>query len=431
MLTAAKQNLDEAAADDAAHDQAASHEEAQREAERLAALDSYDILDTPAEEAFDRITRIARSVFGTPISTVTFVDGHRQWFKSRQGVADHETCKPDSFCNVALRQDEVLVVPDALEDPRFAKTGLVTGAPNIRFYAGAPLRSADGQGLGALCVIDTKPREFTGEQAAVLRDLAGVVMREMEAQKLNSTDGLTGALSRSGFRNAAQRAIALALRHKHMASCIMFDIDHFKSVNDGHGHAAGDLVLVRCAQACRERLRTSDIFGRIGGEEFAVVLPHTGAPDAMKVAETLRESIAEQQVPTAGTSLSITASFGVATLDRSVADIDELLRRADVALYVAKEEGRNRCALWQRPGGSAADGVMRRVLKAGKIAFNTGRSVVDCTVRAMSDSGAEVEVVSTAGIPGKFKLMIEADGVSRSCTVVRQMNRRMEVAFAA
>ena len=151
MLTAAKQQLEEAAPDD----------EAQREAARLAALDSYDILDTPAEEAFDRITRIARNVFGTSMSTVTFVDGHRQWFKSRQGVLDHQTCKPDSFCNVALRQDEVLVVPDALNDPRFAETGLVTGAPHIRFYAGAPLRTSDGHGLGALCVIDTKPREFS------------------------------------------------------------------------------------------------------------------------------------------------------------------------------------------------------------------------------------------------------------------------------
>jgi diguanylate cyclase (GGDEF)-like protein len=431
MLTAAKQKPDEAVAREDARLAAPPSDEAQREATRLAALDRYDILDTPAEEAFDRITRIARSVFGTPISTVTFVDGHRQWFKSRQGVVEHETRKPDSFCNIALRQDGVLVVPDALNDPRFAETGLVTGPPNIRFYAGAPLRSAEGHGLGALCVVDTKPREFTTEQAAILRDLAGVVMREMEAQKLNSTDSLTGALSRSGFRNEAQRAIALALRHKHTASCNIFDIDHFKAVNDGHGHAAGDLALVRCAQTCRERLRTSDIFGRVGGEEFAVVLPHTGDADAMKVAEILRESIAEQKVPTAAALLSITASFGVATIDRSVADIDELLRRADVALYIAKENGRNRCALWQRPGGSVADGVMRRVLKAGKIAFNTGRSVVDCTVRALCDSGAEVEVVSTAGIPEKFKLVIEADGISRSCTVVRQMNRRMEVAFAA
>jgi diguanylate cyclase (GGDEF)-like protein len=430
MLTAVKPETDVVAPDDEAQRPAAPDDEAQCEDARLSALDSYDILDTPAEEAFDRITRIARGVFGTPISTVTFVDGHRQWFKSRQGVLVHETCKSDSFCDVALRQDDVLVVPDALTDARFAETGLVVGPPNIRFYAGAPLRSADGHGLGALCVIDTKPRQFSSGETAILRDLADVVMRELESQKLNSTDSLTAALSRRGFRNEAQRAIALALRHKHTASCILFDIDHFKAVNDTYGHAVGDHVLVHCAQACRERLRTSDIFGRIGGEEFAVLLPHTGAAEAMKVAETLRGTIAEQKVATAEARLSITASFGVATLDRSVADIDELLRGADVALYIAKNGGRNRCTLWQCTEGSGMSGVMRRVLKAGKIAFNTGRSVVDCTVRALSDSGAEVEVVSTAGIPERFKLVIEADGLSRSCTVVRQMNRRLEVAFA-
>lgn len=333
-----------------------------------------------------------------PISAVTFIDGHRQWFKSRQGVLNHQTCKADSFCNVAIRQDEVLVVPDALNDPRFADTGLVKGAPHVRFYAGAQLRGPDGHGLGALCVIDTKPREFSANEIAILRDLGDMIMRELEAQWLTLTDSLTGALSRQGFRNEAQRAIALALRHKHTVSCIVFDVDHFKAVNDGNGHAAGDLALVQCAQACRERLRTSDIFGRIGGEEFAVVLPHTSAADAMKVAETLRATIAQQRMPTPDVPLSITASFGVSTLDPSVGDIDELLRRADVALYIAKDNGRNRCALGQSAEG-AKDGVMRRVLKAGKIAFNTGRSVVDCTVRALSDSGAEVEGSVPQGFP--------------------------------
>lgn len=346
MLTATKHNPNEATPDDAAADDAAS-----REAARLEALESYDILDTPAEQAFDRITRIARNVFGVPISAVTFIDGHRQWFKSRQGVLNHQTCKANSFCNVAIRQDEVLVVPAALNDPRFADTGLVKGAPHVRFYAGAQLRSPDGHGLGALCVIDTKPREFSANEIAILRDLGDMIMRELEAQRLTSTDSLTGALSRQGFRNEAQRAIALALRHKHTVSCIVFDVDHFKAVNDGNGHAAGDLVLVQCAQACRERLRTSDIFGRIGGEEFAVVPPHTSAADAMKVAETLRATIAQQRVPAPDVPLSITASFGVSTLDPSVGDIDEFLRRADVAaLYRQGQWSQPLCTVAERRG---------------------------------------------------------------------------------
>ena len=203
MLTATKHKPDEAAPHDAAPDDAAS-----REAARLEALESYDILDTPAEQAFDRITQIARNVFGVPISAVTFIDGHRQWFKSRQGVLEHQTCKANSFCNVAIRQDEVLVVPDALNDPRFADTGLVKGAPHVRFYAGAQLRSPDGHGLGALCVIDTKPREFSANEIAILRDLGDMIMRELEAQRLTSTDSLTGALSRRVPQRGAARHCA-------------------------------------------------------------------------------------------------------------------------------------------------------------------------------------------------------------------------------
>jgi hypothetical protein len=138
MLTATQHKPNEPAPAGAGAD-----DEAQCEAARLVALESYDILDTPGEEAFDRITRLARNVFSVPIAAVTFIDGHRQWFKSRQGVDEHQTCKADSFCNVAIRQNDVLVVPDALTDPRFAETGLVVGPPHIRFYAGAQLRSPE------------------------------------------------------------------------------------------------------------------------------------------------------------------------------------------------------------------------------------------------------------------------------------------------
>jgi diguanylate cyclase (GGDEF)-like protein len=419
MLTATKHDGADAAPDD----------EIQREAARLSALAHYDILDTPAEEAFDRITRIARNVFDVPMAAVSFVDAHRKWFKSRQGLFVHQTCTADSFCNVAIGQPDVLVVPDARADPRFAETGLVVGAPHIRFYAGAQLRTAEGHGLGTLCIIDSKPRQVDGRQIAILRDLADMTMREIETQRLTLTDGMTGALSRYGFRSEAERTVALALRHQHPVSCIVFDIDHFKAVNDRYGHAAGDLVLAQCVQACRERLRASDIFGRIGGEEFAIVLPHTGAAAAMKVAETLRQGIAEQKIMTPEGPLSISASFGVSGFDWSAPQLDEMLQRADVALYTAKNEGRNRCGLWQRPVSRGMDGVMHRVLKAGKIAFNAGRSVIDCTVRGLSDSGAELDVVSTAGIPERFKLLIGADGLARSCTIVRKMNRRLEVSF--
>jgi diguanylate cyclase (GGDEF)-like protein len=393
------------------------------EDDRLAALARYDVLDTPAEASFDRITRIAKNALGVPMAAVSLIDGHRQWFKSRQGPLGNETCKSQSFCNVAIRQPEPLVIEDATADPRFKDNPLVLGPPHIRAYAGTQLRTLDGFDLGALCAIDTKPRCFEETHIALLKDLAGMVMDAFEAQKLSRIDGLTGALTRRAFREEAERAIALASRHHHPLSCIAFDLDHFKAINDQHGHAAGDSVLVAAVEGGRRRLRGSDILGRIGGEEFAVVLPHTDAAGARKAAEEIRTAIA--QLSAGG--VTVTASFGMATLERPPVPLDELLRRADIALYEAKAGGRNACVAWARP---ADPSNMRRVLKAGQIVFNAGRSVIDCTVRGLCESGARLDVASTAGIPENFKLSIVGDGLSRACNTTAKHKGRLEVAFA-
>ncbi len=154
------------------------------EAERLAALVNYGILDTGSEETFDRVTRIAAAMIQTPIALVSLVDWRRQWFKSVQGLDSRETTRDVSFCTHAVIQKALLVVPDATLDERFRANPLVTGKPHIRFYAGAPLITPDGFALGTVCAIDTKPREgLTHDQARVLQDLAGIVVDLMEARK--------------------------------------------------------------------------------------------------------------------------------------------------------------------------------------------------------------------------------------------------------
>jgi diguanylate cyclase (GGDEF)-like protein len=313
------------------------------EGERLAALDRYDILDTPQEEGFDRITRLARRIFDMPMSTITLIDGHRQWFKSRSGVEACETPRGPALCNVAMRASGVLVVPDARADPRFSRNPFVLGPPHIRFYAGAPLRTPQGHGLGALCVMDTRPRRLDDDAVETLTDLSQIVMRELELRRVAMTDSLTGALSRRAFREECGRALALALRYRHPLSCIMMDLDHFKAVNDGYGHPVGDRVLWQTAEACRAELRASDAFGRVGGEEFAVLLPHTDLASAMGVAEKLRAAVARLAVSTPGGPLRLSASFGVAALEATMTDLDALMRTADTALYAAKAEGRDRC----------------------------------------------------------------------------------------
>jgi signal transduction histidine kinase len=149
------------------------------EGARLAALHALRILDTPSEERFDRITRIAARLFGVPFALFNLVDADRQWTKSCVGLDVEETPREDSFCGRELAGTEILLVPDATRDPRFADNPGVVGPPGIRFYAGAVIRSADGQPLGRLCVLDTVARDPAEQPLASLTDLAAWVELEL------------------------------------------------------------------------------------------------------------------------------------------------------------------------------------------------------------------------------------------------------------
>jgi PAS domain S-box-containing protein len=154
-----------------------------RESERLAALQRYAILRTPPEQAFDELARLASTVCGTPVALITLVDSGQQWFKARVGLDATHTAREVSFCGHAIAQDDLFVVPDARADPRFADNPLVQFEPRIRFYAGAPLTTADGHNLGTLCVIDRKPRVLTADQHTALRALARQVMGQLELRE--------------------------------------------------------------------------------------------------------------------------------------------------------------------------------------------------------------------------------------------------------
>jgi diguanylate cyclase (GGDEF)-like protein len=240
-------------------------------------------------------------------------------------------------------------------------------------------------------------------------------------------DSLTGALSRRALRDEAKRASALAVRHGHNFSLVMFDLDHFKAINDNNGHHVGDRVLKACVRAVQDTLRKADSIGRVGGEEFAILLPHTNREDAMVVAEKVREAIANVTVQGKQRLIPVSASFGIATLDRNACDIDELLRRADTAMYEAKQSGRNRCVEWQ--AREVAPSNLRRVFKAGHISFNGGQSTIDCTVRGLSEVGASLDVLSTKDIPERFKLSIPIDHLSRACHILDKRERHIEIAF--
>jgi diguanylate cyclase (GGDEF)-like protein len=398
------------------------------ERERLAALDRYDVLDTSQEEAFDRIARLAMRLFQVPIATIALVDGHRQWFKSCVGMDARETPRSDAFCDHTIRQNQPLIVPDAAADPRFADNPYVTGVPHVRFYAGIPLHTSDGHNIGTLCAIDTKPRNLGPEGIAILTDLAQVVMDELELRRQSSADLLTGALSRSAFKQEGKRAVALAQRHHHDLSYLALDLDSFRSINHEHGHRAGERALAEVAGVCTRELRQSDLFGRLGGQEFGALLPYTGAGTASDVAEKLRAAIARAPLDAGGMQIKLTASLGVASLGRGITDFDALLKAAETALRQAKEEGRNRVVAWAAPAEADAP-QRRRVLKGGRILFNERKSSIDCTVRSLSDEGAGMDVYSTVHVPKLFELSIPSDGILRQCRAVSRTDKHIEAAF--
>lgn len=155
------------------------------EVDRMTALVRYGILDTEAEEQFDRITRLVAVLLDAPIALVSLIDHRRQWFKSSFGLSTRETPREHAFCAHAICGRDLFVVPDATKDTRFAENPLVTGQPNIRFYMGAPLVTHDDYALGTLCVIDRTPRsDPPAQHKQAIRDLAAVVMHHMETRRL-------------------------------------------------------------------------------------------------------------------------------------------------------------------------------------------------------------------------------------------------------
>jgi diguanylate cyclase (GGDEF)-like protein len=317
------------------------------EALRLNVLRSYSILDTLAEQAYDDLTLLASQICDTPIALISLVDHDRQWFKSKVGIETDETPRDQSFCAHAILEPEhVFVVNDASSDPRFHDNPLVTSAPHIRFYAGAPLVSPAGEAIGTLCVIDDHQRGLSERQQQCLQALARQVMAQFELRRLvreletlSTTDGLTGIRNRRAFDEKLVEEHQRSVRTRSPFSMLLLDVDHFKSYNDEFGHQAGDAVLEDVARILQYTVRNYDMAARYGGEEFGVVLPNTEKSGALELAERLRKEIERAE----WIHRRITVSIGVATL-RFGQSVPALIEEADKALYTAKESGRNKIA---------------------------------------------------------------------------------------
>lgn len=303
---------------------------------RVKSLHTLGVLDTPPEERFDRLTRVARRLFDVPIALVSLVDRDRQWFKSHMGLDVEETPREHSFCAHAILDETLMVVPDATRDERFRSNPLVTGSPEIRFYAGAPVRGPDGHPLGTLCVISHEPREFEEADAVALRDLAEMVEQELRTMALATTDDLTGLSNRRGFEAIATQTLAVCRRVNRPATMLLFDLDGFKAINDTLGHAAGDRLLVRFAQQLLATFRDSDVIARLGGDEFGVLLSAAVAEDVQRPLALL----AEMLDATDG-AVGVAFSVGAATYDPARHDtLGQLVEEADAKMYEDKKGAR-------------------------------------------------------------------------------------------
>lgn len=309
---------------------------------RLATLKSLNVLDTPAEERFDRVTRMAKRMFRVPIALVSIVDEDRQWFKSVQGLDACQTPRNISFCGHAILGDDIFLIRNALQDQRFADNPLVAGAPHIRFYAGCPLRAPDGNKVGTLCIIDTVPRDFDEEDATALRDLAAMVEDELTAFQTSTTDDLTGISNRRGFLQLAQYGLNFCVRNSQPAALAFIDLDRFKPINDQFGHAEGDIALAAFAEVMQASFRSTDLFARLGGDEFVVLLTGARKGDAETVLHKFGQLLADYNAR-AMRGYNLEFSCGVVEFNPAAPQtIDQLLAAGDAQMYALKAAKKQR-----------------------------------------------------------------------------------------
>ncbi|QIR14673.1 sensor domain-containing diguanylate cyclase [Shewanella aestuarii] len=309
------------------------------EAERLHALRTLQILDTSHEERFDRVTRMAKRMFGVEMSLVSLVDDDRQWFKSKQGLDATETPRDISFCGHAINQDGLFIIPNAIEDVRFSDNPLVTDAPNIRFYAGYPLKLRQGINLGTLCLIDSKPKHLNEEDKQLLNDLGAMIEQEIRSIQLSTLDELTLISNRRGFLTLAEHVQKVCRRKKMPTSVILFDLNKFKPINDNFGHHEGDFALKQFAEVMRSVFRESDVIGRLGGDEFVVMLTDTSDEKITITLERFRTAI---DIMNKGINKPylIEYSAGVASFSFDTEQsLEEMIAEADAAMYEKKRQG--------------------------------------------------------------------------------------------
>ena len=318
------------------------------ETERLQALFALNILESEQSAEFDVFPELTSRLFDVPVAAISLVDKDRQWFKASVGMTESETPIEHSFCaHAILNPDEILVVPDATKDPRFADNIQVTGEFGLRFYVGIPIIGPSGHPVGALCAIDHVPRQVTNEELEQLRLLAVGVSSALrlhasivKLQFQADTDQLTGLLNRAGFERHARHAPPFAEGAENPVGLLVLGLDSFSSINDLFGHAGGDIVLREVADRLRMLASPAHLIGRFGGDEFCILVRNIRKVAELNTLATRIHAAFERPVIIENQPVPFTTSIGIATGQWNAESQSRLFQRADDALSQAKQVGR-------------------------------------------------------------------------------------------
>lgn len=332
------------------------------EIKRLQILYQYQILDTVPEEQFDQLTHLIAYICEVPIAAISLIDAQRQWYKSKIGFISSEEPRNITFCNHAILQQDIFIIPDASKDKRFDKNPFVIGDAQIRFYAGAPLIAPNNIVLGTLCVLDHSPRKLCSEQLNALKIVAHQVVTQLELRKniyslKNSIekreisekkllynayhDALTGMPNRTLFLERLKTTFQKSKKEsQHLFAVLFLDLDRFKIVNDSLGHLVGDKLLICTAIRLKACLRDGDTLARLGGDEFVILLKDIRkSEDAVEIANRIQQEVS---LPFNLDDIEVftSLSIGIAISNAGYSNPEDILRDADTAMYRAKEQGK-------------------------------------------------------------------------------------------
>ncbi|MEM7330011.1 MAG: sensor domain-containing diguanylate cyclase [Pseudomonadota bacterium] len=302
----------------------------------------------------------------TPFVIAALNRRYRQWYMCEHGLDGYVAADLQTyFARMHLAQTR-FAVSDISEEEYFSNNTQGLRIPNFKFIAGVPLMDPNGKRFGTLCVADEAARELSDAELNLLtsfgrlvsndicvrsaaryavRDLIELEHEKCDLFELATIDPLTKALNRRAFMRFSERELARFKRDSGQLATLMLDIDHFKQVNDVHGHATGDKVLSKMVSVAASVLRQEDLIGRLGGEEFAIVLVDSDVHSATKVADRIRQAIKQVKFPSETGPFNVSVSIGVSEPFYNEASINDALERSDAALYRAKRNGRDRVEL--------------------------------------------------------------------------------------